>query len=222
MRITRIRKWITAIQAHPLQAKLFFAVFFIVGIVGTVFQPTQNWFLQLNPLAILLSLAAFFVYHAGWFTGKGFSAMICIVVFGYLIEVSGTNTGFPFGNYSYLEGLGPKVMNTPLLIGLNWLMLVIASSAVSEHLKTGNTVRVIFASAVMVGYDFFLEPVAPVLKMWEWHGESVPLSNYISWFLISLAMNAVYRYASSSVRNPIAGFVLASHVIYFIAIGFFL
>jgi len=45
----------------------------------------------------------------------------------------------------------------------------------------------------MVLLDLSLEIVAVSLNFWQWHTETIPLSNYITWFLIALVIQFVYR-----------------------------
>ena len=42
---------------------------------------------------------------------------------GYVAEVLGTSTGFPFGQYSYSGVLGPKVLAVPVVVPLIWFVI---------------------------------------------------------------------------------------------------
>jgi putative membrane protein len=46
-----------------------------------------------------------------------------IAVAGFFIEAIGVNTGLIFGNYVYKTTLGWKFLETPLIIGVNWILL---------------------------------------------------------------------------------------------------
>ena len=51
---------------------------------------------------------------------------------GFLVEVIGVNYGIIFGNYTYGKVLGFKVLNVPLMIGVNWFFLSIACGGISD------------------------------------------------------------------------------------------
>ena len=41
-----------------------------------------------------------------------------------LLEIIGAKTGLIFGSYSYGDVLGPKFFDLPLIIGLNWVIVI--------------------------------------------------------------------------------------------------
>ena len=47
--------------------------------------------------------------------------------------------------------------------------------------------RALIGAALMVVYDFALEPAAIDMDMWNWGGP-VPMQNYIAWFIISFVL----------------------------------
>src|SRR5262245_25303936 len=49
----------------------------------------------------------------------GFGAISVIV--GYVIEIIGVHTGFPFGHYYFTDGMGPKLFAVPILMGPAYL-----------------------------------------------------------------------------------------------------
>lgn len=118
-----------------------------------------------------------------------------IYLIGFFVEVLGVNTGIIFGNYIYGEGLGTKVFNTPLIIGLNWLLLVYITASVLENKKLLVPVKIILGAAMMLGYDFIIEQLAPELNMWDWKNNTIPVSNYVAWFFIAAFFTLQYRFS---------------------------
>jgi putative membrane protein len=50
--------------------------------------------------------------------------------------------------------------------------------------------RVVAASLLMVALDLCIEPVAIALDFWTWQSDSVPIQNYLAWFITALALNS--------------------------------
>ena len=147
-------------------------------------------------------------------------ALIAIVFGGYIIEAIGINSGLLFGDYVYGEALGPKILNTPPIIGLNWLCIVIASSSLASYLIHKNFVLQAFlAAALAVSMDFIIEPIAIQYKMWAWAGNQIPLSNYITWFIFALFFALIYLNAQKK-RNPLGIVVYLLWIFFFIALTF--
>ena len=57
--------------------------------------------------------------------------MICFAV-GVSVEIMGINTGILFGDYTYGDVLGFKLRDVPVLIGVNWF-IIIYCSGISIH-----------------------------------------------------------------------------------------
>jgi len=142
--------------------------------------------------------------------------MFVFYIFGFLVEALGVATGFPFGNYQYGTILGFKLLQTPILIGVNWLILILCvSDFVSPLKRIGKTAIVITASICMVALDFLIEIVAIKYNWWNWYGEPVPVKNYIGWFLVSIAMFLVaFKYRLQIPQN-LGRYILLIQLIFF-------
>lgn len=163
-------------------------VYYSVGLAGLILPATRDVFMKLTPLSLLLSLGLLLLYHPSY-TWKFWLSSLLIFLGGVLVEVAGVRTGLLFGAYQYGETLGWKVFHTPLIIGVNWLMLIYCSSYLAGRYVESLYFRSIVAAAVMVVYDFALEPAAIRLDMWSWDGGAVPLQNYLAWFLFAFLLN---------------------------------
>lgn len=112
-----------------------------------------------------------------------------ILIASYLIEWWGTNTGFPFGLYSYTNILRPLVNGVPLAISFAWFVVAANSlMAVKYFLGSSSGLSVVIVSSVLVlATDFLLEPFASfVNNFWLWQSGSIPLQNFASWLIIGL------------------------------------
>ncbi|MBN1388576.1 MAG: carotenoid biosynthesis protein [Bacteroidales bacterium] len=168
----------------PERIKSFLMSYYIIGFAGFSINISYDLFRQLISFSILLSLALLLVYHKNWSRTFIITALI-IITGGWLIELIGTKTGFPFGEYEYSNLLRPLIAGVPLILGLNWLFLVYCSFVITSFIPAANTLRAMAGALLMTGYDFLLEPFAIHTGMWTWQEDKVPLSNYIAWFVIS-------------------------------------
>lgn len=193
----------------------YFVVFYAVGIAGLLYPPTFNLFVRLIPLALLLSSIAVFLFHAQY-NKKTWTIFAVIYLFGYGIEVAGVNTKLIFGYYSYDVGLGLSLFNTPLIIGINWLLLVYISLSVTEKLKVNRWFQITTATLMLVAYDLILEQVAPLLKMWHWKGETVPVKNYIAWFFVGFLLTTVLKFSGIRLKNKIAPVIFICQILFFV------
>lgn len=112
-------------------------------------------------------------------------------------ELLGTSTGFPFGDYSYLSGLGYKIAGlVPFTIPLSWFYMGFASYLIARVGlgvdQKPNWLR--HAGAIALGallftsWDFALEPAMSqtALPFWFWQQPGAffgtPYQNYLGWF----------------------------------------
>ncbi|HSL86735.1 MAG TPA: carotenoid biosynthesis protein, partial [Bacteroidales bacterium] len=118
-------------------------VFFLVGSAGIIIPRTHQLFLSLFPFALILSLFLLLLYHRPLIDGRTLLSLLIIGVAGFFIEVAGVETHFVFGNYSYGNSLGLKIFDTPVLIGINWIMLIYATGSVSARLSNNSLINIL-------------------------------------------------------------------------------
>ena len=68
----------------------------------------------------------------------------------------------------------------------------------------------------MVLLDFLIEPVAIEFGWWSWDIVTVPLQNYIMWFLVSLIMQFVISRNNNEISKSISFSLLLSQIIFFV------
>jgi bisanhydrobacterioruberin hydratase len=134
------------------------------------------------------------------------------------IEMAGIQTGLLFGQYTYDTGLGVKLFDTPLMIGMNWLFLVYVSGNLVRRVGFTGWSSVILASLLMLGYDLVLEQVAPILRMWSWDRGVIPIQNYIAWFITSLGMHTLIKFYSVELSNRLAPALFLIQFFFFLVI----
>lgn len=207
---------------HKFQAVLIVILFYTVGVAGIGIPGTQSFFVELIPFALLLSFAVIILFHHSSDRKKELIFFSSVFLLAYLVEILGVNTHFPFGNYSYGHGLGVKTFGTPLLIGINWVMLVYCSASVMDRTGWPKAILPFGASLLMVLYDIILEHVAPLLDMWSWAENTIPLQNYLAWFVIAFFFHRLLQSMKIKTVNPIATAIFVCQLLFFIAILIFL
>jgi putative membrane protein len=71
-------------------------------------------------------------------------------------------------------------------------------------------------SLLMVGLDILIEPVAIALDFWEWSEGSIPLKNYLGWFVISSILQILFHLLRFDKNNILAKYVIFVQAIFFI------
>lgn len=190
-------------------------IFHGVGLWGLLFSGNPEYFQQLTPMNLLLTNVLLFSFHRQWNTAF---VIFAVVVFGvgFFSEVLGVHTGLLFGNYSYGAALGLKLWEVPLLIGLNWLMLVYTTGHISNYFKLHWLVKALIGTLLMVLLDYFIEPVAMQYDFWGWQGNHIPFSNFIGWFAVAFLLQLYFQKATFFKGNKLAPYVYLVQLVFFI------
>src|SRR6218665_3631044 len=101
---------------------LILVIVHLAGIIG-INSPYRDFFLVLSPLNLLLS-AMLLLWNHKHFNAATIIFLAITATAGFLVEVAGVHTHIIFGSYDYGKTLGLKLFDVPLIIGINWLMLV--------------------------------------------------------------------------------------------------
>lgn len=120
-------------------------------------------------------------------------------------ELSGTSTGFPFGDYSYLSGLGYKIAGlVPFTIPLSWFYMGLSSYLITRVAL--NSVKsswlrhigaILLGAMLFTAWDLALEPAMSqtAFPFWYWHQPGAffgtPYQNYAGWFGTSASFMSV-------------------------------
>lgn len=179
---------------------------------------SRQFFIGLIPYVLLMSFLVILLFHEGSSVKKTILVLFAICISGFLIEVIGVKTRMVFGNYHYGNGLGIKLLNTPLMIGINWVMLVYCSSSVVERFSIHPVIKIIGASILMLIYDIIVEHIAPVIDMWYWYNNIVPLKNYLAWFFIAVFFQIIVELYSIKIKNQIALIIFVCQTLFFLTL----
>lgn len=197
------------------KATYLLLIFYSVGVAGMVFGASRPIFIRLIPFALILSAILLVIHHRGTKSMRMIWVLAVLYLAGFFVEVAGVNTGLIFGDYSYGSGLGWKVLNTPLMIGLNWVLLVYSSAAVLQSIRWKTPAVIAGGATMMLIYDLILEQVAPLMDMWTWTGSGVPVQNYGAWWIIAALMQWFVAANRLKFNNKLALPVILIQFIFF-------
>lgn len=194
-------------------------IFHIVGLVGFTNDPLVNLFKILVPFHLLLMLGIVLWNNTSW--NKHFILFSSLILmFSFIVEMIGTNTGLIFGEYTYGKTLGIKLWNTPLMIAVNWFVLVLGvGSALSYlHLKSNFVFSAIGAS-ILTFLDVLIEPIAIKFDYWQWNLIEVPIQNYLAWWALAFIFILIFRKLHFNKQNIVAAFLLGIQFVFFILLN---
>jgi bisanhydrobacterioruberin hydratase len=197
---------------------LIIADFYLVGLIFHAIPFTLPYMLLLTPL-VLLVFGILGVYPLIKENRRRIWAWAAVTYAVTLsLEIIGVQTGKVFGAYYYGDVLGLKLAEVPLVIGFNWVIVVLGAVRFSERITKSPLVAALFVGVVCVVYDFALEPVAIGLDYWQWEGGHIPLQNYAAWFVIAAAAAWAYRRLGLTADTRLPEWYVAVQFIFFIGL----
>lgn len=203
----------------PGLSKIFIIIFHIVGFVGFSLPHLHDFFISFVPFHLLLMVTILLINQKD-FRKEFWFGLIFVYLSGYLVEVVGVSSGAIFGTYAYGNTLGIKVAQVPLMIGVNWVILVFGIGAVlKKHMKHLRNLKSLMGAAILVFIDFLIEPVAVRFDYWSWADSAIPLQNYVAWFFVCFILLRVYYELEFRKSNPVAFTLIISQVLFFIGLN---
>jgi putative membrane protein len=193
-------------------------IYYTVGMGLFLIPVTRPLFKQLTPLSLIMTFTAVLLMQQQW-PGKLILAFFIVFTASLITEMIGVRTGIIFGAYTYGETLGIKILDTPILIGLNWLFLVYCTAAIASRTQLSKTGRILLGAFLMVAYDGVLEYVAPVTGMWYWENPYPGFRNFLMWFLLSLLFHTLFQMLDLNIENKPAGYLFLIQFIFFCGIA---
>lgn len=191
----------------------FMAIIYAVGVVGLSTEEFHSAFIDLTPLNLCLTACIMIAYTHR----KSKILLWCLFAFviGFGVEVAGVQTGVIFGEYKYSSVLGVHLFDTPLLIGVNWLLLSYGAAKIVSDLRLHALLKSLVGALMLVGLDVLIEPVAIELNFWSWAGNSIPLQNYLAWGIVAFIIQAVYHFYVKESKNKIVSGLFLIQILFF-------
>lgn len=194
----------------------FIAIYFF-GLIIYFIPFTRNLFILITPYSLVLVTLVIFLYHKKW-NKETIAVLGGIFILSIITEIIGVATGKLFGVYEYGSGLGFKIADVPIIIGLNWIFLAYASNGIVSKYTSNNSVIILGASLLMVAYDIVLEIAAPLMDMWMFSDNDPPANNYAMWFFLAVFFNVLLQVFKVSTINAPARWLFFSQLCFFAVI----
>jgi uncharacterized membrane protein len=169
-----------------LRALSFFAAVF--GVIGQILYV----FVDGRPRVwmTIFSVLSFFACAAIHAASESFLALVTLlvggVVLGFVAELVGDKTGFPFGSYDYAPGMWLQIAGVPLIVPLAWAMMGWPAFVAGRMIG-----KPWMGAPILAAWDLFLDPQMVKDGRWTWAKSAwpkingVPLSNFIGWLVVA-------------------------------------
>ncbi|MCK9279799.1 MAG: carotenoid biosynthesis protein [Melioribacteraceae bacterium] len=212
MRVAKLEKWVIP----------FFIIMYSVGITGHLIDATRPLMIILTPFTLLLcSTVLFYSIHKeinsqllGW--------LISTYIITFVLEAYGTASGLIFGAYKYGDVLGWSLFDVPLIIGVNWVIVILGGLTLSLLISKNIYISSIITGIIAVLFDFILEPLAMKLDYWQWSGNIIPLQNFTAWFIIAVVFSLGFNFKKIKINSKIPLYYIIIQSIFFLVLRLFL
>lgn len=200
------------------------AAMYAVGVVGHLAQPLRGLMLRLTPFVLaglgLLVFARSLLAVPRELRPRMLVWALATYAATFAVEAAGVATGAVFGSYAYGATLGVAVSGVPLVIGFNWLLVVLGAVRVAEEVERvrpdAAALVPLAAGLLTVAFDWVMEPVAMALDYWQWEGGRIPLQNYAAWFFVATTAAMAYRRARIRSESRLPAVYLVVQLAFFV------
>ncbi len=201
---------------------ILLCIIFFTGLIGHIITSLRPLMLSLTPYLLLLTgiLVLYLTLRAGELKLLIWCLIIYILTFG--LEVAGVKTEMIFGSYSYGNTLGLKFLEVPLIIGFNWVIVILGAITIAEQIDQNIFLTALFAGTLSVLFDIMMEPVAIKLHYWEWNSGFIPIANYYSWFGISFVSSLLYDFLKIKTNDKVPEIYFTIQLTFFIVLSLFI
>ncbi len=191
----------------------------ISGFFG-ILSDQKDFFLSSTPYVLTLTLFLLTVNNS--INKKFLIRLFLIFLLGLTVEIIGVNFSIFFGEYKYGNNLGIKIFDVPIVIGFNWVLLIILTGNFAHKIFPKSIIlRVLTGSIMMILLDLLIEVSAPKLDYWEFTVNPVPLSNYLWWFIFSILFHFIYQ-SNNKKEYIVSTNILIIHFLFFGLLALFL
>ena len=197
----------------------FLILVYVSGSIGFVMNPP--FFSPFTPYTLLLTCFVFLI-HSPLADKKFLLAFFTIAFLGYIIEVIGVKTGLIFGKYSYGDGLGIKLLEVPLIISINWAMLICAGIRIVSSIFANKITVLVVAALLVTLIDLLIEQVAPKLDFWQFEGGLPGLHNYLGWIGVAFFISYFFYPTIIKGNRLVSLIILILQIIFFTSLFIFI
>lgn len=190
-------------------------LFHLVGLIGFIVPSLTVLFIALVPWHLLLMLGII-LYSYDTLDIRFLLFALIVFLIGFAAEYIGVHTGWIFGHYRYGGTLGTKLFEIPLMIGVNWFLLIYAAGVTLQRSRLKNaTIRILSGAIILTLLDVLIEPIAIHFDYWHWLDAGIPFKNYVCWFLLSALLLFIFEQFKFKQQSIIAPALLIAQFVFF-------
>lgn len=198
----------------------FILLMYSVGLVGHAVPLLRGLMLRLTPFTLLLIGLTILTYLIFYEDRKFLIWAALTYIFTTAVEIAGVKTGMIFGSYQYGDVLEAKMLDVPLIIGFNWMIIISGAIYIARRFFYRLLFVSMLAAALAVTFDIIMEPVAMKLNYWKWQNGTVPLQNYIAWFLIAFIAALAFMKLNIRVSTKLLQHYFFIQLFFFLVLNF--
>ncbi|MEM1214272.1 MAG: carotenoid biosynthesis protein [Bacteroidota bacterium] len=205
------------------RAELLFSVFLVFSFVSGIqahVMPSVYPLTQSITDALLLVVCAPLLWLS-YARGRDQRLWIWAVITyacTFFIEVAGVATGAIFGAYAYGPTMWIQWLEVPLIIAVNWTLLIMAMSQLATRFTQSPWLLALLTGVFIMIYDYFIEPVAIRLDYWTWAAVDIPLQNYLAWGVIAMVLSYPLHRLQIRYQNPALLVYAAAQLVFFVGL----
>ena len=126
----------------------------ISGFFG-ILSDQKEFFLSSSPYVLTMTLFLLVINNS---TDKKFLIKLFLIfLLGLTVEIIGVNFSIFFGDYQYGDNLGIKIFDVPIVIGFNWVLLIILTGNFAHKVFPRSIMlRVLTGSTIMILLDLLI------------------------------------------------------------------
>lgn len=190
-------------------------LFHLVGLIGFMVPSLTVLFIALVPWHLLLMLGVI-IYSYGTLDGRFLSFALVTFIVGFAAEYTGVHTGWIFGHYRYGGTLGIQLFEIPLVIGVNWFLLIYAVGVTMQRSRLKNKpLRIFLGATILTLLDVLIEPIAIHFDYWHWLDAGIPFKNYVCWFVLSALLLIIFEQFKFKRQSIVATALLIAQFVFF-------
>ncbi|MBN2860492.1 MAG: carotenoid biosynthesis protein [Sphaerochaetaceae bacterium] len=212
------------LQTFEVKKHLIFIllpIFYAMGVLWHALEFTLPYMLIITPYTILITTIIGFYAELRNLSGQLLLWALSTFLITFTLEAVGVATGDVFGSYRYGPTLGFSLFGVPLLIGLNWTLIIFGFNILYQRWFPSRIAVILLVAFSTVVFDWVLEPVAISYDYWKWQGNTIPLQNYAAWFAISLVFSAAFQLMRIKPRSIMPSFVVLVEFVFFLLLRIF-
>ncbi len=164
--------------------------FFILLEVTTILFGYEKLFSYAIILSMLCNLG--FILWSSIISNRFILGLLIPFTLGMIIEYVGVNYGVIFGEYTYGDSLGIKILGVPLIVGINWSTIIYCTSGIAGKISANKLVVSALGALLFVALDIIIEASAHRFDFWKTEVLIPNLNDYVGWLVATFIVHFLF------------------------------